>query len=164
MAYTLDFSVVLGSSSTGLTLKAQLVDSAGSDVDGEVTTGFSEIGAGNYLWSGSIPDGHQGGVVFKNVSGGAVLAFSDINPPQSVTIDPDSFATALSEVMIESGVNLPQAIAIIGAAVAGKLTIVPTGTPGQSTVTIKNMDGTTTRIVAIVNTVGERLTVTLTPP
>lgn len=78
MAYTLALGIALGSSATGLTLAAQLVDTAGSNVGGSVTTGFVEIGLGNYMWTGSIPDAHRGGVKVS-ISGGALQAFCAIN-------------------------------------------------------------------------------------
>ncbi len=164
MSYTLDFSVALGSGSTGLTLKAQLVNSAGADVGSEVTTGFTEIGAGNYLWSGTIPDDHQGGVIFMD-DDDTVLAFSDINPPPTSTaVDPAAIAAAVGEIVIDNSINLKQTLALIGAAVAGGLTITATGVAGQSTIKIKDMNGTTTRIQATVTNIGERLSVTLSPP
>ena len=164
MSYTLDFSVALGSGSTGLSLKAQLVNSAGTNVGSEVTSGFTEIGAGNYLWSGTIPDDHQGGVIFMDQDDDSVLAFSDINPPSGGTVDPEAIAEAVGEIVIESGISLKQAVAIIGAAVAGGLTITASGVAGQSIVEIKNLNGITTRVQATVNNIGERLSVTLSPP
>lgn len=87
MVYTLDFALALGSSQTGLTLSAQLVDTAGSNVGGAVLTGFTEIGVGNYLWHyASIPDGHRGGVKFS-ISGGALMAFAAINPEEGENTD-----------------------------------------------------------------------------
>jgi hypothetical protein len=62
-------------------------------------------------------------------------------------------------VVEESGINLRQAIALIGAATCGKVSGAAT-----STITIKNMDGTTTRIVATVDSDGNRSAVTLSAP
>ena len=78
MAYNLTFSIVLGQSQTGLTLRAQLKNTAGTSVGSLVTTGFVELGVGNYLWTGSIPDDHDGGVVFTK-SDGTVMACTSIN-------------------------------------------------------------------------------------
>lgn len=89
MAYTLDISLALGSSQTGLVLAAQLVDTTGASVGGEVLTGFTEIGNGNYLWHYiAFPDGHRGGVKFYE-SGvpGTILAFVAINPEEAENLD-----------------------------------------------------------------------------
>ncbi len=83
MAYTLDISLALGTSQTGLTLSAQLVDTAGANVGSAVTTGFTEIGLGNYLWHYTQwPDGHRGGVKFST-TGGTLKAFVAINPEEA---------------------------------------------------------------------------------
>lgn len=81
MAYILDFSISLGSSKAGLTLNAQIVNSAGANVGAAITTGFVEIGNGCYLLSASIPDDQQGGIKFYE-SGvpGTILAVAAINP------------------------------------------------------------------------------------
>lgn len=83
MAYTSDFSISLGSSKAGLTLNAQIVDSAGANVGAAITTGFVEIGGGCYLLSASVPDDQQGGIKFYE-SGvpGTILAFCAINPSE----------------------------------------------------------------------------------
>ena len=97
MSYILDISLNLGSASTGLTLKAQLVDTGGANVGSAVTTGFTEIGLGNYLWHyASFPDGHRGGVKFLNNSGGALLAFVAINPGEFENADAKTSAAKLA--------------------------------------------------------------------
>ena len=53
MAYTLTIPIALGTSKTGLTLKAQLVDTAGADVGSAITTGFVEIG-GSYPFTPAL--------------------------------------------------------------------------------------------------------------
>lgn len=86
MAYTLDISLALGSSQTGLTLSAQLVDTAGVNVGAAVTTGFVEVGAGNYLWHyTAFPDGHRGGVAFSAAE--TLKAFVAINPQEAENTD-----------------------------------------------------------------------------
>jgi len=80
MSYALDFSVVLGLASTGYTLEAQLVNSSGAPSGAAIGSGFTEIGSGNYLWNGTIPDAFRGGVIFKRVGITEVLAFVEINP------------------------------------------------------------------------------------
>lgn len=89
MSYTLDFVVALGTSRTGLTLGAQLVDSEGDDVGVLVTTGFVELGGGNYLWhAAAIPDGHRGAVQFSEAGTPAViLAAAALNPEEAERAD-----------------------------------------------------------------------------
>ncbi len=79
---TLSFSLALGSAQTGLTLNAQLVDTAGADVGSALTSSFVEIGDGFYLWTyDSFPDGHRGGVEFYEQGvPGTILGFISINP------------------------------------------------------------------------------------
>jgi hypothetical protein len=89
MSYTQNIDIGLGTSKTGLTLVAQLVTSAGADSGSAITTGFSEIGAGNYLWTyAAFADDFRGGVKFYE-SGvpGTVLAFTRINPEESENPD-----------------------------------------------------------------------------
>lgn len=87
-AYTLSFSISLGGRKTGLAgaLSAQL--HAGDDPGGPflpvgdpVTTGFHELGGGNYCWIGTIPSrGFRGTVSFR--AAGQVLAVADVNPEE----------------------------------------------------------------------------------
>lgn len=82
MSYTLDIAIALGKKKTGLTLSAQLVDTSGANVGSSVTTGFTEIGSGFYLWHYTgFPDGHRGGVKF--LASGSLVAFVSINPEQA---------------------------------------------------------------------------------
>lgn len=125
MAYTLSFSLALGTSQTGLTLSAQLVDSAGVNVGGAVGTGFSERGRGNYLWTGSIPDGHRGGVEF--FSGAILMAFSAINPEEAEYTDAKT-----STRLATAGYTTPPTVGAIAdgvwdEALAGHLTAGTTG-------------------------------------
>lgn len=84
--YTLDIALALGSSQTGLTLSAQLVDTTGANVGGAIGTGFVEIGQGNYLWHyAAFPDGHRGGVKFS--AGATLKAFVAINPEEAERVD-----------------------------------------------------------------------------
>lgn len=91
MAYSLCTSLALGTSHTGLTdLRAQLVDSSGTNVGSAVSTGFVEIGvSGNYLWTyAAFPDGHRGGVKFySNAAPTVFLAFVAINPEEVENTD-----------------------------------------------------------------------------
>lgn len=47
MAYTFSVAIALGSSQTGLTLTAQIVDTGGSNVGAAISTGFVEVGPGS---------------------------------------------------------------------------------------------------------------------
>lgn len=101
MSYTATISVSLGSSKTGLTLSSQLVDTNGSSVGSLITSGFVELGQGNYLWTYvDFPDGFRGAVLFYNTAApSVVLAATAMNPedieiiarnssaPKEITID-----------------------------------------------------------------------------
>lgn len=90
MAYSLDYSLALGSGRTGLAdLRAQLVDTTGANVGAAISTGFVEIGSGNYLWHyASFPDGHRGGVKFySNATPATILAFAAVNPEEGEYTD-----------------------------------------------------------------------------
>lgn len=104
MSYTLNFSLALGASKTGLAdLRAQLVDSAGANSGSAISTGFIEIGTGNYLWSyGSFADGFRGGVKFySNATPATILVFSAINPEEAENIDA-KISTRSTTAQIES--------------------------------------------------------------
>jgi hypothetical protein len=101
MSYTLDFAIALGAGGTGLTLTAQLVDTGGANVGSAVSTGFTEIGAGNYLWHyAAFPDGHRGGVIFK--SGATVKAFAAINPQEAENTDIKTSAVSASTATVDA--------------------------------------------------------------
>jgi len=89
MAYTLDISLALGSSKTGLTLNAQLVDSILANIGSAVSSGFSEVGNGYYLWHyESFPDNFRGGVKFyEQGSPSSILTFVSINPQETENTD-----------------------------------------------------------------------------
>jgi len=89
MSYTLDFSLALGSAKAGLTLNAQLVDTAGANVGSAISTGFVDMGNGNYLWHyAAFPDGHRGGVKFYEQGvPSTILAFAAINPEEAENVD-----------------------------------------------------------------------------
>lgn len=78
MSYSVTVSLVLGSSQTGLTLKAQVVDTSGTNVGSAVLTGFVEIGLGNYIWTGTISNGQQGAVKFST-TGDVLKAITSLN-------------------------------------------------------------------------------------
>jgi hypothetical protein len=89
MAYTLSVSIALGSSRTGLTLRAQLIDTAGDDSGSEISSGFIEIGNGFYLWTYSgFPEDFRGGCkVYSAADSSTILTFFAINPEEAEYID-----------------------------------------------------------------------------
>lgn len=83
MAFQLCIAISLGSAKAGLTLKAQLVDSAGSNVGSAVTTGFSERAGGMYLWNyASFPDAFRGIVEFRDNGSSELYAIEQVNPEE----------------------------------------------------------------------------------
>lgn len=90
MAYALDITLALGGGYPSLTdLRAQLVDTTGSNVGGAVSTGFVNLGTGNYLWHyAAFPDAHRGAVLFySNAASSTILAVAAINPEEAERID-----------------------------------------------------------------------------
>lgn len=100
MSYTLDISLALGGSKTGLTLNAQLVDSSLSNVGSAISSGFSEVGNGYYLWHySSFPDSFRGGVKFyQQGSPSTILSFVSINPQEAENVD-----QKISDISVGSG-------------------------------------------------------------
>jgi hypothetical protein len=156
MSYTLDTALILGSQKAGLTLAAQLVDTAGADVGDEVTTGFTEIGNGNYLWHyAAFPDGHRGGVKFyESGTPGVILAFAGINPEEN------EIADALLDRAdgIETGVTPKQALQRMAAVLAGKASGAGTGTEE-----FIGLDGATVRVEVTTTAAGNRTAVSYDP-
>lgn len=98
--------------STGLTLYASLIDTAGTihATLRDIATGFTELGDGRYQWySASIPDNYRGMAVFHTTAVGAGTDFSGveiraiqaINPEQHENVD-----VALSTIKAKTD-NLP---------------------------------------------------------
>ena len=88
MPYTTSTSLALGTSKTGLTIVAQLVDIDGANVGSQITDGFTEMGSGFYLWKSTFPDGFRGGVQFFSAADlTKLLAFAAINPEEAEVID-----------------------------------------------------------------------------
>ncbi len=101
MAYTLDFDISLGSSKAGLTLNAQIVDSAGASVGSAITTGFTEMGSGCYLLHcTTVPDEHRGGIkVYASGVPATILGFTAINTEEAEMISSLVTATNFSSNM-----------------------------------------------------------------
>lgn len=74
MSYQAVILVQLGSTDTGLTLSAKLFDVSNVQQGATVTTGFTELGNGEYEWVGTIPSGFEGTARFY--SGGATYQTS----------------------------------------------------------------------------------------
>lgn len=89
MSYTLDIPIILGASQTGLTIKAQLVDSSLSNVGSEITGAVAEVGGGVYLAHlTAIPNNHRGGVSFyTGTLPSGFKAFAGINPQEAEYTD-----------------------------------------------------------------------------
>lgn len=66
-------------------LRAQLIDTAGSNVGSAISTGFVEVGTnGMYLWTGTIPANHKGGVKFYSAAASTnILGLKAINPVEA---------------------------------------------------------------------------------
>lgn len=83
MSYTISIALVLGTSQTGLTLIAQLFGTDGVDYGSSISTGFVEIGRGNYLWTNSFEDGFRGGAKIYTVGDPSnILTVLAINPEE----------------------------------------------------------------------------------
>ena len=77
--YKATIGVVLGVSKTGQSLNAQLVSPSGTLVGSLISSGFVEIGQGNYMWTyDQFPASFRGGVKF--FAGNNLMAFMTINP------------------------------------------------------------------------------------
>lgn len=78
MAQELTVQIPLARNRTGLTLRAQLYNTAGATVGGLVSTGFTEFALGHYQWNyAAYPDGFEGSVVFT-ISGAPTVPVASI--------------------------------------------------------------------------------------
>jgi hypothetical protein len=74
--------IPLASNQTGLSLSAQLVLSGGGASGGAITSGFTELGNGFYLWTyASFPSQFRGCVTLS--SAGSIVAAVAINPEEA---------------------------------------------------------------------------------
>jgi hypothetical protein len=84
MAYTL--CTALQTDAAGQTLTAQLVDTAGANVGGAISSGFVDLGAGFYSWTyASFPDGFRG--VVKVTASGTLKTVVAVNPQEGENVD-----------------------------------------------------------------------------
>ena len=68
-------AILLGPANDSLTLNAQLVDSDGNDFGNLITTGFTNLGDGNYQWVWpSMPAGFRGTIQFIDQATAVVLS------------------------------------------------------------------------------------------
>jgi hypothetical protein len=110
MPYTLDTAIALPDA--GLALSAQLVNTTGANVGSAVTTGFTDLGLGFYLWHySSYPDGHRGAVKFS--AGGVLRAVAAINPEEAENTDTKTSTRATSTA------SAPPAVTIVSPVVQG---------------------------------------------
>lgn len=162
MSFALSTSIDLGGGNTGKTLKAQLIDTDGDPVGGQIVSGFTEIGNGIYMWFYSeFGDTFQGGAkILDNTE--TLMTFIAINPLQDQVLPPTESAivNAIKAIEIEPGINLVQAIAVIGSALGGILS----GSTGSQIVIKALGDEDTTRITATVDGKGNRESITLNLP
>lgn len=83
--YTVNRLLNLGATATGLTLSAQLYNTAGATVGGAVAAGFIEHGLGFYSWNyASVPDGFVGAIRFTSGGGVTLRQVDAIGPKDAV--------------------------------------------------------------------------------
>lgn len=116
MSYPLSFSLSFGSGRAGILsdLRAQLIDTTGSNVGGVISSGFIEVGTGNYAFLASIPTSHRGGLTFYRNSNNEILAYASINP------EDDEFASTIN------ALNGSE-IEIVGPVLKGGATVIVAG-------------------------------------
>lgn len=100
MSYTFTFSIRLPETYTGLTLGGQLIDESSNPVGSKISSGFFEIGNGNYILTTDIPDGHRGGVVITDESDGHILGVGGIN---DTVLDSDTVVDIANQVLMTFG-------------------------------------------------------------
>lgn len=81
--YQVQTIIKLGSDQTGLTLSYKLVDSTGTPVGTTVSTGFVEMGAGEYSLLAQLPDNFRGCIQIYN--GSTYVTSGAINPEEIET-------------------------------------------------------------------------------
>jgi hypothetical protein len=132
MAYMQDYLLDIGTS--GITdLRAQLFDTVGVAVGSAITTLFTDLGGGFYLWHyTAFPDGHRGGVkVYSNAAPTVPLVMGSINPEELNTDPllsdvPDSYAEGTAGFALGTLESLSNRIG------AGRITVVsPVAQSGQ---------------------------------
>jgi len=80
MSYAKNIDLSLGPNYAGLTLRAKLFDITGTQVGGNISTGFIAIGGGDYQWRyTSFPDGFYGSARFYDSADDSYLAFVGVS-------------------------------------------------------------------------------------
>jgi len=65
MAFELEISVILGRSKDGIIINARLIDHNNHNLTDVISSGFTDIGSGNYIFRYTkFPDNFRGGVKF----------------------------------------------------------------------------------------------------
>ena len=120
-------SISLGPENTGLTLSAVLTDALGNAQGGPITTGFAEIGQGNYLWSYLFPAQAQG---VKIYSGETLLLVRSINPQDLGLIQGDAIQaiiqgtiTGILTQVVDGTTTVAEILARINAYARGKILV-----------------------------------------
>ena len=151
MAYSLNYTFGLGSANTGLTLRAQILNTSGSNTGSEITTGIVEIGNGwYYARVTTIPDDHEGSIKFYESGSPStpLIAFS-VDPKEGEYLD-QQLTTLLTTAMVEdyaadgSPVSVLQALYEI-------LQFHNEREIASTTMTVKKRDGSTTAYTLTLN-------------
>lgn len=176
MAYTMDFSLLLGAGLAGLVdLRAQITDTAGVNVGAAIATGFVDMGTGCYLWHyAAFPDGQRGGVKFyRNAFPAVTLAFAAVNPEEAENTDVKTSTRAIAgdamaltagavdailDEVVEGAYTMRQYLRLFAAMLLGKAT-----GGGTATIVFRNTGDTLDRVTMTVDVNGNRSAVTLVP-
>lgn len=153
--------VDFGNAHAGIgTVGYKLLDADGTLALSRTTAGVYEIGGGKYAANVILPPGFvDGSVYWDTEEGGPVNAAEAIDASYHTVILPPE---GLDAVEIEPGINLRQAVSVIGAMVSGLLT--GAGDP-SGIVTVYAMNGPgNVRVVMDTTFEGNRTSVILTPP
>lgn len=170
MTYALGFNIALGGSQTGITLNAQLRDETGSAEGSPVSTGFIEIGSGQYYWYyASMPDAFVGYVEFYEQGvPGTILASSAVNPQETELADVKTSTRLASndsrldniDMALANDADMTTVLAYLDLMESVLWGVTTGGT--TDTITFKTPDGITTKIVVTVNPItGDRTAVVI---
>ena len=109
-AISITDTILLNPSQTGLTLNAQIYDTSNAPVGGVITTGFTEIGGGQYTITYSVDSAQQGWIEIFTATNPTVLTVGAINPLAQgnvYNITP-SAATAVFPTVSSATLNITQ--------------------------------------------------------
>jgi hypothetical protein len=102
MAYNKTFLLNLGPAKTGLTLKAQIVDTSGVAVGASTSSGFIELGNGYYFWTGNIADGQQGGIIFMDSGGSGGPPYTSIETILPINLDDQVLSDHITATIVDA--------------------------------------------------------------